>query len=162
MKESHFELPRSCYMESESQNSKRACGGLPTPQFFGFASENGETNDGSAAHPFSPQKKIVSWETVLQECDMNTPASYTQIMLHNMSAPVEEGLCNGLNSSKTEHLYSTGASGSFNYSFGQCSSPPQLPGMNSIMSFLMRESLHVSNQQQQYPQQAHFSFSPGF
>ena len=70
MKESHFELPRSQYMESHSQKShhtSKPC----YPQPFDFTSENGDTNEGSA-FPFSSPKKIVSWEMVLQECDMNT------------------------------------------------------------------------------------------
>jgi hypothetical protein len=78
MKESHFELPRSQYMESHSHKShhtSKPC----YPQPFDFKSENGDTNEGSA-HPFSSPKKIVSWEMVLQECDMNAsgPESYCQ------------------------------------------------------------------------------------
>ena len=63
MKESHFELPKSQYMESQSQKSRKTAGG-PCPPPFDFSSENGETNEGSA-FPFSSPKKLVSWEMVL-------------------------------------------------------------------------------------------------
>ena len=69
MKESHFELPRSQYMESQSQNSRTSKACIPP---FGFGSENGDANNEGCAFPFSSPKKIVSWEMVLKECDMNT------------------------------------------------------------------------------------------
>lgn len=70
MKESHFELPRSQYMESQSSKShhtSKPCNHQP----FDFTSENGDKNE-SSAYQFSSPKKTVSWEMVLQECDMNT------------------------------------------------------------------------------------------
>jgi hypothetical protein len=47
------------------------------PQDLEGNSANGETNEGStAAAIFSPPKKTVSWEQVLQEC--HAPANYGQ------------------------------------------------------------------------------------
>lgn len=71
MKESHFELPRSQYMESQSNKSRLSKGG----QIMG--SDNGETNaESGVAALFPSPKKIVSWEMVLQECEA-TPATPT-------------------------------------------------------------------------------------
>lgn len=58
MKESHFELPRSQYMESQSAKS-----GTSKNPFVG-GSDNGDTNVESVGgnHAVtSPPKKIVSW-----------------------------------------------------------------------------------------------------
>jgi hypothetical protein len=47
------------------------------PQDFEGNSANGETNEGStAAAIFSPPKKTVSWEQVLQQCQ--APGNYRQ------------------------------------------------------------------------------------
>jgi hypothetical protein len=84
MKESHFELPRSQYMETQSHKSRGSKAACQPP--FDFASENGETNEGSA-FPFSSPKKIVSWEMVLQECDMNTASFSNGTNLPSISQP---------------------------------------------------------------------------
>lgn len=60
MKESHFELPRSQYMESQSAKSRIS----KNPFNGGECSDNGDTNIESvgANNPIiSPPKKIVSW-----------------------------------------------------------------------------------------------------
>jgi len=46
-------------MENQSSQSKKSQ--------FNFCSEQGETNEGSGV--FSPPKKVVTWEVVLQECE---------------------------------------------------------------------------------------------
>jgi hypothetical protein len=81
-------------MESQSQKSRASKPGCLPP--FDFASENGDTNEGSA-FPFSSPKKIVSWEMVLQECDMNTAAMTT-----HQSAPLNG---NGQNMMMTQYRF---------------------------------------------------------
>ena len=71
MKDSHFELPRSQYMESQSAKSQ-----ISKSPFLG-GSDNGDTNVESvgANNPKTlAPKKIVSWQMVLEECE-NTPVS---------------------------------------------------------------------------------------
>ncbi len=72
---------------------------------------------------------------------MNTPVSHPLSMpqLNFFSGTYEEASYIPMTPNPIDYLNS--ASGSFNYSFGASSSPLQLPGMNSIMSFLMRDSL---------------------
>jgi hypothetical protein len=70
-KESHFELPSSQYMESQSAKSR-----ISKNPFVG-ESENGDTNVESVGvnNPInSPPKKIVSWQMILEECE-NVPIS---------------------------------------------------------------------------------------
>lgn len=71
MKDSHFELPRSQYMENQSQRSRRTV--KPCEFSFDGGFDNCDTNEGSTAAIFSPPKKIISWEQVLQECDPSLP-----------------------------------------------------------------------------------------
>lgn len=148
MKESHFELPRSQYMESQSQKSRTSKAGACQPP-FDFASENGDTNEGSA-FPFSSPKKIVSWEKVLQECNMNTAAAahhasnvgVTQQQSQMM--PEYRFFPNSFEDSAAASLQQYAGSPPMYQSSLSCGtgSPQQphllLPGMNSVMNFLLR------------------------
>jgi hypothetical protein len=145
MKESHFELPRSQYMESQSQKSRASKACCPPP--FDFASENGDTNEGSA-FPFSSPKKIVSWEMVLQECDMNTAEAHQSAPIIGSQSNMmpqyrffpnsfEESVGASLNqfAGSPPTLYESALS----CGAGSPQQPhPLLPGMNSVMSFLLR------------------------
>lgn len=84
MKDSHFELPRSQYMENQSQRSRQSAlpknkhgeiiykGCSSSEASFDINNNNGEdTNEGSTAGILSPPKKTISWEQVLQECEYN-------------------------------------------------------------------------------------------
>ncbi len=143
MKESHFELPRSQYMESHSHKShtSKPC----YPQQFDFTSENGDTNEGSA-FPFSSPKKIVSWDLVLQECDMNTagPGSYCQpstlVTTQPNIMPAYRFFPNSFEESASlQYAGSPNFDGPLSCGGGSPQQPhPLLPGMNSVMSFLLR------------------------
>ena len=95
MKDSHFELPRSQYMESQSAKSRIS----KNP--FVNGSDNGDTNVesvGAANNPaiLAPPKKIVSWQMVLEECE-NLPVSpalhfMQQNQPQNHSLPVDNYL----------------------------------------------------------------------
>ncbi len=74
---------------------------------------------------------------------MNTPASHSLPQPRiGQAALFEEVMYLPSTPNPADRLYSTVGSQSYG-----SSSPPQLPGMYSIMSFLMRESLPLSSAQ---------------